>query len=96
MEEKREKNENRKEMARKGTNHAGLGNILVEYFALPAGKDFGFDKRHGAFRPARASNTDRNVTMKQPLAAADYFTKRSGSGNVFRTQHDISPFYLLL
>ena len=80
----------------RGKERAGPGNILVEYFTLPAGKDFGLDKGCGAFRPARAGNTDRNVTMEQPLASADYFTKRSGSGNVFRTQHDISPFYLLL
>ncbi len=80
----------------RGKERAGRGNILVEYFTLPAGKDFRLDKRHGAFRPARAGNTDRNVTMKQPLASADYFKERPGAGNVFRTQHDISPFDLLL
>ncbi len=32
---------------------AGRGNILEEYFTIPAGKDFGLDKKCGAFRPAQ-------------------------------------------
>ena len=66
----------------RGKERAGPGNIIVEYFALPAGKDFSLDKGCWAFRPVRAGNTDRNVTMKQPLAAADYFKERSGAGLV--------------